>query len=233
MRVQSGVSLQHFYPRPPRGGRHAARVDPTTADLFLPTPSARRATRRFFRYGSGHIRISTHALREEGDEYIPTGLSKLDNFYPRPPRGGRLRPVSLLSSAPLFLPTPSARRATPGCCSFRRAAFDFYPRPPRGGRRAGGQLVGRRRRISTHALREEGDDIIQDAIEQTLLFLPTPSARRATFGVPGRQQVYQAFLPTPSARRATGSGLRGLVAGGNFYPRPPRGGRRMAAKKSF
>ena len=78
--------------------------------------------------------ISIHALREEGDEFIDFILEALSNFYPRPPRGGRLR--MLLNSAliSLFLSTPSARRATsPGCAPTQYGC------------------------ISIHALREEGD----------------------------------------------------------------------------
>ena len=101
--------------------------------LFLSTPSARRATLTGFFYDSHHkflstpsarratkppagkpavIRISIHALREEGDVF-PKGvihpMSKISihalreegdglaleygtiitHFYPRPPRGGR------------------------------------------------------------------------------------------------------------------------------------------------
>ena len=80
--------------------------------VFLSTPSARRAT--FFAPPRGYFSsISIHALREEGD--IPESYTELDgsvflstpsarratyasrrhrqhraNFYPRPPRGGRL-----------------------------------------------------------------------------------------------------------------------------------------------
>ena len=81
--------LQDFYPRPPRGGRrlakiighalnaisiHALREEGdgllydyyTLADLFLSTPSARRATgHRLICIMLAHISI--HALREEGD----------------------------------------------------------------------------------------------------------------------------------------------------------------------
>ena len=81
--------LQDFYPRPPRGGRrlakiighalnaisiHALREEGdgllydyyTLADLFLSTPSARRATgHRLICFMLAHISI--HALREEGD----------------------------------------------------------------------------------------------------------------------------------------------------------------------
>ena len=65
------------------------------------------------------------------------------------------------------------------------------------------QLTNRRlMRISIHALREEGDRRSCISLVQALIFLSTPSARRAT-GV---------------GRRSTGRKQ-------NFYPRPPRGGR--------
>ena len=79
--------------------------------LFLSTPSARRATYKYYRtsvFASISIhalreegdlltydkieseKISIHALREEGDPIQHPGyLKKKDNFYPRPPRGGR------------------------------------------------------------------------------------------------------------------------------------------------
>ena len=56
----------YFYPRPPRGGRlYLLTVPPTS------------------------IKISIHALREEGDTSSKTTFWKAKNFYPRPPRGGR------------------------------------------------------------------------------------------------------------------------------------------------
>ena len=61
-----------------------------SGDLFLSTPSARRATFRRAA-GVGCIAISIHALREEGDRF-PSGLNTFRwHFYPRPPRGGRRR----------------------------------------------------------------------------------------------------------------------------------------------
>ena len=109
-----GASI-YFYPRPPRGGRrqqpykiscpqgisiHALREEGDRAGIppsmrvseFLSTPSARRATRRWLGRGSG-----------------------TDYFYPRPPRGGRLRHSSKLQQNKGY----------------------FYPRPPRGGRPGG------------------------------------------------------------------------------------------------
>ena len=108
-------SRRYFYPRPPRGGRlvpgvvlrtlpdisiHALREEGDrlivlvfrAVTLFLSTPSARRATavkciNHFV------ICISIHALREEGDWWTSSSATPPTNFYPRPPRGGRQRPV--------------------------------------------------------------------------------------------------------------------------------------------
>ena len=57
---------------------------------------------------------------------------------------------------------------------------DFYPRPPRGGRRESAGLTIRALAISIHALREEGDNAFTANERAALLFLSTPSARRAT-----------------------------------------------------
>ena len=62
--------------------------------------------------------------------------------------------------------------------------------------------------ISIHALREEGDK-------------PSISARFSVFR----------FLSTPSARRATAASKSAGSALFNFYPRPPRGGRRVRPER--
>ena len=108
---RSGAA-HNFYPRPPRGGRrpcahcsplggrisiHALREEGDegrggqfcSLDIFLSTPSARRATWHH-RHVYGPQRISIHALREEGDGSSSKGNGK----------------------ACKFLSTPSARRAT-------------------------------------------------------------------------------------------------------------------------
>ena len=59
-----------------------------------------------------YIKISIHALREEGDAAPNPLLSGILNFYPRPPRGGRPSFCSGLTISSRFLSTPSARRAT-------------------------------------------------------------------------------------------------------------------------
>ena len=260
---------------------------------FLSTPSARRATFPnipLFR----QLHISTHALREEGDHFTGQVIAVQQNFYPRPPRGGRHCPdlrsgvIYCISTHALreegdadtfcggmngiiflptpsarratlcllflfvlfvFLPTPSARRATSALWAMTSSHRYFYPRPPRGGRPGTAGRWPHRQRISTHALREEGDQFgpgsfnytinisthaLREEGDQTVggliydqhnfyprpprggrrflevagqvqrIFLPTPSARRATWVSKSRSRVCHLFLPTPSARRATG-----------------------------
>ena len=78
-----------FYPRPPRGGRLALRLTVFVVVTFLSTPSARRATAlTWVLYPPDGISI--HALREEGDRGNFITPPARFNFYPRPPRGGRL-----------------------------------------------------------------------------------------------------------------------------------------------
>ena len=151
------TAANHFYPRPPRGGRPAGVRRAVVADV-----------------------ISIRALREEGDRPQAQVQSKADNFYPRPPRGGRRSAPSGRRSNSAFLSTPSARRATRLCvdvvhhgvaisihalreegdAAAARATArpaNFYPRPPRGGRQFA-------KAVSLEAIK----------------FLSTPSARRAT-----------------------------------------------------
>ena len=213
---------------------------------FLSTPSARRATSQCntssnampisihalreegdicCQQHSAHRPISIHALREEGDVSAHRWQGIQEHFYPRPPRGGRLntniangfagvflstpsarRATCILSFLMLlyqiFLSTPSARRATPASVGFAVAVFRFLSTPS--ARRATHNVDGakRHRNISIHALREEGDSCI----------------------------LFEELLDLISihALREEGDDLRhkGRARGSNFYPRPPRGGRR-------
>ena len=170
--------------------------------LFLSTPSARRATTQIAAVAEAYP-ISIHALREEGDGWLSLGRWPPSNFYPRPPRGGRLKLCLLYVRSPdisihalreegdadakaklvaaiRFLSTPSARRAT----QVRQAFVDLFV-------------------ISIHALREEGDGECDLPDETRRVFLSTPSARRAT-RLLAALSTRDTFLSTPSARRATG-----------------------------
>ena len=78
--------------------------------------------------------------------------------------------------------------------------------------------------ISIHALREEGDSPAFCGEGSALVFLSTPSARRATSEI-AKSNISVLFLSTPSARRATPASRCTFHPTAHFYPRPPRGGR--------
>ena len=78
-----------FYPRPPRGGRPVFVKEICTTQAI--SIHALREEGDSHRSSSLTVAvISIHALREEGDLFSSTGGRTPGNFYPRPPRGGRL-----------------------------------------------------------------------------------------------------------------------------------------------
>ena len=146
------------------------------------------------------------------------------NFYPRPPRGGR--------------PARRRRRCQILCISIHAL------------REEGDHLADNARRgrlISIHALREEGDLRGVLSAPSALHFYPRPPRGgrlhflRQTSGAVsdfyprpprgGRPRLQRSvlagarFLSTPSARRATTLSGSFPRRNGDFYPRPPRGGR--------
>ena len=191
-----------FYPRPPRGGRRGEDCHRDAAQQFLSTPSARRATSRRCRCCRSrpisihalreegdrqrgpccrHRPISIHALREEGDAANTPLFTVARNFYPRPPRGGRLEyDINSLVSFK-FLSTPSARRAT--------GTKKIHPV---------------HREISIHALREEGDCPAGASASTTTYFYPRPPRGGRPYTAES-SIIDVGFLSTPSARRATRS----------------------------
>ena len=221
------------------------------AQIFLSTPSARRATRSGWPAGY-RLAISIHALREEGDEASKFAAQRTKLFLSTPSARRATNDHNARIKEEQFLSTPSARRAT------------FLPIHQQG-------IDGV---ISIHALREEGDAALDHALAGAIQFLSTPSARRATerqvirvidFGISihalreegdhktiqyqpngknfyprpprgGRQCSHSSrdgtkkFLSTPSARRATALSSLEVSGFSNFYPRPPRGGRPSAVQ---
>ena len=154
---------------------------------------------------------------------MQAGTHRDVDFYPRPPRGGRPKVTISSCWGRIFLSTPSARRATyhqrlcevhhvisihalreegdaPRARGRIRSGY-FYPRPPRGGRPAP-----------------------RPTIANSVLFLSTPSARRATVQHLMRQPHPLHFYPRPP-RGGRPVSASPLAAVANFYPRPPRGGR--------
>ena len=108
-----------------------------------------------------------------------------------------------------------------------RMTLNFYPRPPRGGRPGCGGELAVNVNISIHALREEGDDCGTQGLRWIAISIHAlreeGDGRRYFMGL-----FNFLFLSTPSARRATGAIHGGETFQWNFYPRPPRGGRRNA-----
>ena len=124
---------------------------------FLSTPSMRRATLDGRAAAVFHL-ISIHALREEGDRVPLSTTPTFNDFYPRPPRGGRrqvIRPVGVYFAISIH-------------------ALREEGDPPVSATQTG------QGRISIHALREEGDASSGLWEPYPSEFLSTPSARRAT-----------------------------------------------------
>ena len=168
----------YFNPRPPRGGRHRAVVRDHECRGFQSTPSARRATAAGCCKRSA-MRISIHALREEGDSASWTQTWKLCNFNPRPPRGGRPAKRNVEHGKHHISIHALREEGDLVIQPFGQTLEDFNPRPPRGGRL----------NCTGHSM-------------TPALFQSTPSARRATFSLSSNGTV-NLFQSTPSARRAT------------------------------
>ena len=154
-----------------------------------------------------------------------------ENFYPRPPRGGRHKLPGAhpcghgISIHALREEGDSSRRLG------KPRALNFYPRPPRGGRPSAAKR--------TRAL---------------CYFYPRPP-RGGRRWLPLFTTLVCGFLSTPSARRATGSSNHSCGLGeisihalreegdglpfppncesANFYPRPPRGGRQQKQRQNL
>ena len=81
-----------------------------------------------------------------------------------------------------FLSTPSARRATQGSAACRITGIISIHALREEGDRNGLCSYQNASAISIHALREEGDLVLPAHPNVLVLFLSTPSARRATSG---------------------------------------------------
>ena len=129
-----------------------------------------------------------------------------------------------------FLPTPSARRATFPFEVSSWAEIPFLPTPS--ARRATHPVSGGRaaQGISTHALREEGDANSLNHLCKYVDFYPRPPRG-------GRPSVVSLiicstdFYPRPPRGGRPLSSSSQISAPRNFYPRPPRGGRHRGNDK--
>ena len=155
-RLPVWLVLCHFYPRPPRGGRLFPQTCCKLIDYFYPRPP-RGGRRDAARLGRGKIKISIHALREEGDA-SPSARMTLREISIHALReegdtGMELRAVAVHK----FLSTPSARRATQKRFRFAKIFSKFLSTPSARRATASSGALRVMLLISIHALREEGD----------------------------------------------------------------------------
>ena len=203
---QLRVILGNFYPRPPRGGRPPTATAYTSPPRFLSTPSARRATCKFFR-----------------------PRRRLSYFYPRPPRGGRLADHSAYLAGAIFLSTPSARRATFNTQQQGDPTdISIHALREEGDLLRAKDTIADQIFLSTPSARRATTGC--RPVMSRLRFLSTPSARRATTYVNG---VLTDVKISIHALREEGdtTPTTSTTARPNFYPRPPRGGRRLMYHK--
>ena len=172
-------------------------------------------------------RISIHALRGEGDADNATTGTRIGNFNPRPPWGGRPKTKETSKKYKRFQSTPSVGRATSPRKSTTRCAERFQSTPsvgratsasisaynpmsafqstPSVGRATQGSAIEDpgTDEISIHALRGEGDAHKKyKPNSKTTRFQSTPSVGRATACKRVRTNREE-FQSTPSVGRAT------------------------------
>ena len=155
-------------------------------------------------HGRGTEGISIHALREEGD-----GLT-MQEYYSK-----EISIHALREEGDTFTYDDD------------NIPYNFYPRPPRGGRQT--SKWSQTKSVNFYPRPPRGGRPSKLPKTYTeYIFLSTPSARRATMVVNEKVADRTIFLSTPSARRATAGRLLRNSDRSNFYPRPPRGGRRSS-----
>ena len=221
--VSARMPSTYFYPRPPRGGRPGA-VQGRDLRLDISIHALREEGDDEGGVGGVRGHISIHALREEGD-ILPMTESRLWlNFYPRPPRGGRLHIGCTENYSNKFLSTPSARRAT--CPDLRSGVIyciSIHALREEGDAKYSFSIAVYC--ISIHALREEGDSVVVTKHHHAANFYPRPprggrqphrtmTRCRRNISIHALREEGDAeslykptstslFLSTPSARRAT------------------------------
>ena len=139
------------------------------------------------------------------------GEGVLLDFYPRPPRGGRLVVQQRAVALKAFLSTPSARRAT-DLLTVQVVNLDISIHALREEGDSVDFIADKSADISIHALREEGDKVLPVEFSKTSDFYPRPPRG----GRPQNSTTTTAtskFLSTPSARRATGCAFSGHRSG--------------------
>ena len=160
----------------------------------------------------------------------PAAHNNFWHFYPRPPRGGR--PEIVFSTASIIWISIHALReegdGQKGESGSGQLRY-FYPRPPRGGRPDSFTDLLDRLTISIHALREEGDGrcTAQHPGPQISIHALREEGDFFTAAFFSEEADFYPRPPRGGRRDRDGHFLHPA----DFYPRPPRGGRRTLARK--
>ena len=173
--------------------------------VFLSTPSSRRATKTALEAVRAAL-ISIHALLAEGDTWSGSPGLPARYFYPRPPRGGRHhRGLSQAGRGKISIHALLAEGDAPAY-----------------------QIIQRHIEISIHALLAEGDsfDGLFDLGQSISIHALLAEGDEAEF-----QAAQYALISIHALREEGDGGMCPTCAGRcNFYPRPPRGGRRYQTR---
>ena len=129
-------------------------------------------------------------------------MESTKHFNPLPPYGGRRAEKLWQQTAGKFQSTPSVWRETKEETFWQMVqAFQSTPSVWRETFRH--HRLGRRRNISIHSLRMEGDDAILHKIADIALFQSTPSVWRETPLSSVSARISNVFQSTPSVWRET------------------------------
>ena len=190
---------------------------------FLSTPSARRATSPLVVYTKLSPFLSTPSARRATEG--PDVTLSADKFLSTPSaRRATSARATCKTGRFLFLSTPSARRATLRATSSPCFITYFYPRPPRGGRLRHHQPRRLCAPISIHALREEGDRGRHRSPRGRTISI---HALREEGDLEGCVKIVPLLISIHALREEGDRRTQPMqTSTGNFYPRPPRGGRR-------
>ena len=174
------------------------------AGAFLSTPPSRVATGvpLFFRRPPGGF-YPRHPRGWRPSRTAPRAGSRWVSIHATL-AGGDSSTVILGCYTSVFLSTPPSRVATAGPCQAHRRHPRFYPRHPRGWRPTLRRAIIKILHVSIHATLAGGDQALRLTMSMLSLFLSTPPSRVAT---------------TRSLCR--------LIFHSGFYPRHPRGWRRL------
>ena len=175
---------------------------------------------------NSRISISIHAPREGGDGLCGQSSKVLQDFNPRPPRGGRRHATRTVEHHGHFNPRPP-RGGRPRHVEIVRHRLQYFnPRPPRGGRLPE-LLRGVFGRVHFNPRPPRGGRRFPVGWPcSSILFQSTPPARGAT--TDPRQAVTGMDISIHAPREG-GDGRAASQAwrSSHFNPRPPRGGRQQ------